>query len=227
MKKTMLLVLFALTACTQAGDTNIVLPQFAPSVPSATPFIDPLSYPTAELQISKSFQTANGFDVRIDHAFVEGKNVMADVCFNLPDHSDWGISYASLIYGDVVLQEYGTTLLQLQEPADGKTGFRCDTLTFVVPPDADLSSAVISIEAIAAKPREGEYCSVYLPKIQQAMQTRGVDIVIDCVDVNGVTTMQILSYPPEMTKEQAEQIVYSDEFYTVRGPWTFPLYLSQ
>ena len=45
--------------------------------------------------------------------------------------------------------------------------------------------------------------------------------------MNGLLTMQILSIPPEMTQEQAEQIVYSDEFYTVKGPWTFPFGLAQ
>ena len=172
-------------------------------------------------------QSASGFDVRIERASLEGKNVTAEVCFNLPDKSDWGISFASLTYGGTVLQEYGTTLVSLQEPTDGQAGQRCDTLTFVVPPDADLSNATISIDAIAATPREGEYCTVYMPKIQQALQLRGIGISLDCVDVNGVLAMKILSFPPEMTQAQAEQIVYSDEFYTVRGPWTFSFNLSR
>jgi hypothetical protein len=104
---------------------------------------------------------------------------------------------------------------------------RCDTLTFVVPPDADLSNATIVIDSIAATPREGEYCSVYMPKIQEALLARGIGITLDCVDVNGVLTMQIVSMPPEMTQEQAEQIVYSDEFFAVKGPWTFSFNLSR
>ena len=68
---------------------------------------------------------------------------------------------------------------------------------------------------------------MYMPKIQQSMLERGIGISLDCVDVNGVLTMQILSIPPEMSQEQAEQIVYSDEFYTVKGPWTFSFNLSQ
>jgi len=27
--------------------------------------------------------------------------------------------------------------------------------------------------------------------------------------------------------EQAEEIVYSDEFFTVKGPWSFPFNLAQ
>jgi hypothetical protein len=172
-------------------------------------------------------QTASGIEVRMERASMEGKSVNADVCFTLPDTSDWAIWSASLNYGGTVLQEYGTTLVSLQEPAAGVAGLRCDTLTFVVPPDADLTNATIVIDSIATTPREGEYCSVYMPKIQQAMLERGIGIVLDCVDVNGLLTMQITSIPPEMTQEQAEQIVYSDEFYTVKGPWSFSFNLSQ
>ena len=127
----------------------------------------------------------------------------------------------------MLFRSYGTTLVSLQEPSEGQTGLRCDTLTFVVPPDADLSNATIVIYSIATTPREGEYCSVYMPKIQQSMLDRGIGIVLDCVDVNGVLTLQIISIPPEMTQEQAEQVVYSDEFYTVNGPWSFSFDLSQ
>jgi hypothetical protein len=179
------------------------------------------------VQLAVPNQKANGFEVTMKNAFVDGKNVKADVCFTLPDESDWSISSASLKYGKTLLQEFGTTMVSVQEPANGGAGLRCDTLTFVVPPDADLSNATIVIDSIGAIPREGEYCSVYMPKIQQAMIDRGTGIVLDCVDVNGVQTMQITSMPPEMTKEQAQQIVYSDEFYTVKGPWSFSFNLAR
>jgi hypothetical protein len=136
--------------------------------------------------------------------------------------SDWSIWSANLNYGGTVLQEYGTTLVSLQEPANGGKGLRCDTLTFIVAPDANLANASIVIDSVGATPREGEYCSVYMPKIQQAMLERKTGIVLNCVaDANGALTMQITSKPSEMTQQQAEEIVYSDEFYTVKGPWNF------
>ena len=224
MKKIFAALLLLLTACAPAQDSQVVLPNV---LPTATAYIDP-SYPTAGADLSSApQQTAAGIDVRMDRAWMEGKNVNADVCFTLPDASDWSIWAASLSYGGVVLQEYGTTLISLQEPANGQPGLRCDTLTFVVSPDADLTSATIIIDAIAALPQTSDYCDIYLPKIQQAMLERGTGILVDCVDVNGVLTMQILSKPAEMSQEQAEQFIYSDEFYTVRGPWSFPFNLSQ
>jgi len=219
-----LLLLFLVSACgAPAQDSQIVLPQL---LPTATAYIDP-SYPSAEANVSTAQQTSAGIDVRMNRAWMEGKNVNADVCFTLPDASDWSIWAANLAYNGIVLQEYGTTLISLQEPVDGQPGLRCDTLTFVVAPDADLTSATINIDAIAAPPLPGDYCDLYLPKIQQAMLERGTGVSVDCVDVNGALTMQILGKPAEMSQEQAEQLVYSDEFYTVRGPWSFSFNLSQ
>lgn len=217
------LLAFFLAACSSAAESGVVLPILT----EPTAYIDPESYPTAQVDLAAPNQTASGIDVRMEHASVDGKNVNADVCFTLPDTSDWGISSASLTYGGILVQEYGTTLVSLQEPAEGVAGLRCDTLTFVVPPDADLSNVTVMIDAIAATPREGEYCSVYMPKIQQAMQSRGIGIALDCVDVNGALTMQILSIPSEMTQTQAEEMVYSDEFYSVKGPWSFSFNLAQ
>ncbi|HNH26757.1 MAG TPA: hypothetical protein PLR93_07040 [Anaerolineales bacterium] len=219
-----LLLMILISACAPAQDSQVVLPQL---LPTATAYIDASSYPTAEANVSAAQQTAAGIDVRMNRAWMEGKNVNAEVCFTLPDASDWSIWAANLAYSGIVLQEYGTTLQSIQESANGQPGVRCDILTFVVAPDADLTNAAINIDAIAAPPQPSEYCDLYLPKIQQAMLERGTGISVDCVDVNGALTMQILNKPAEMSQEQAEQLVYSDEFYTVRGPWSFPFNLSQ
>ena len=65
------------------------------------------------------------------------------------------------------------------------------------------------------------------PKIQQVLNERGIAITLNCSDVNGVETMQIASKPDTMSQEEAEQIVFSDEFYTVKGPWSFTFNLGQ
>lgn len=223
MKKISILFCFLLAACGPSPDSQVVLPNL---LPTATAYID-ASYPTTQANVDTAPQSASGININISRAWLEGKNLNADVCYSLPDASDWSIWAASLTYGGIFLQEYGTTLVSLQEAVNGQPGLRCDTLTFVVAPDADLSNAVITIDAIAAPPQPGDYCDIYMPKIQQAMFERGTGISLDCVDVNGALTMQIISKPAEMSQEQAEQIVYSDEFYTVRGPWAFPFNLSQ
>jgi hypothetical protein len=223
MKRFVLILAVFITACApSAQQPSVVLPVLA----TATAYIDP-SYPKAQVELAAPNQLASGIEVRMERASVEGKSVNADVCFTLPDTSDWGIASASLNYAGAVLQEYGTTLVSVQEPGNGAAGLRCDTLTFVVPPDADLSNVTIVIDSIATTPRLDEYCSVYMPKIQQAMLERGIGIMLDCVNVNDQLMMQIMNKPPEMTQEQAEAIVYDPEFYSVKGPWTFSFNLAQ
>lgn len=220
MKRTILLLTILLAACSPS-----VPPQAETPLPTA--YIDP-SYPTMESQPVTDVQQSSGIQVRVDRAWRDGKQVNVDVCYTLLDASDWSIWGATLQYPGAEIKDFGSTLLSLQEPAEGQSGLRCDTLSFInIPPDADLSNVAVTIDAIAAPPRAEDYCSIYMPKIQQSLNERGIAITLDCPDVNGVQTMQIVSKPAEMAQEQAEQIVYSDEYYTVKGPWSFTFNLGQ
>jgi hypothetical protein len=220
MKRYLILACLFLSACNLNA-----LPQEIPAGPTA--YIDP-SYPTMESQPVTALQTLSGIEVRADRAWRDGKQVNVDVCYTLLDASDWSIWSASLQYPGGSVMDFGTTLLSIQEPVEGQSGQRCDTLSFLnIPPDADLSNVTVTIDAVAAQPRAEDYCMIYMPKIQQALTDRGIAITLNCADVNGVQTMQIASKPETMSQEEAEQIVYSDEFYTVRGPWSFTFNLGQ
>jgi hypothetical protein len=211
----------------------LLLAACAPSVPpppvqtGPTAYIDP-SYPTLESAPQTSKQTSSGIEVRADRAWRDGKQVNVDVCFTLLDASDWSIWNASLQYPGAASSDFGSTMVSLQEPTEGKSGERCDTLSFLnVPPDADLTNLTVTVDAIAAQPRAEDYCTIYMPKIQQTLNERGVAITLNCSDVNGVQTMQIASKPDTMSDEEAQQLVFSDEFYTVKGPWSFTFNLGQ
>ena len=220
MKRYLILTSLILSACNLSS-----VPPAVPAGPTA--YIDP-SYPTMESAPETSRVTSGGIEVRADRAWRDGKQVNVDVCFTLMDTSDWSIWGASLQYPDGSILDFGTTLLSIQEPVEGQSGQRCDTLSFLnVPPDADLSSVTVTVDAIAAQPRAEDYCAIYMPKIQQTLAERGVAITLNCADVNGVQTMQIASKPETMSQEEAEQLVYSDEFYTVKGPWSFTFNLGQ
>lgn len=195
-------------------------------IPSATPLIA-TSYPTTGAESISPNQVVSGIEVRVERAWLDGKRLYADVCFTLPDLTDWTIWKANLKYDDVVVEEYGTTFLSLEESEEtGKPGSRCDKLEFYVPPDSELTTVVVNIGSIASYPRAGEYCTIYMPKIQQAFIDRDVAITLECNDVNGVEIMQIVSKPESMSQEEAEQLVYSDEFFTIKGPWEFSFDLS-
>lgn len=220
MKRTILFLTLLLVACSPA-----VAPQSELALPTA--YLDP-SYPTMESQAVTLSQLSNGIEVRADRAWRDGKQVNVDVCFTLLNASDWSVWGATLQYADATILDFSSTMLSIQEPVEGQAGMRCDTLSFFnVPPDANLSSVTVTVDAIAAPPRVEEYCSIYLPKIQQTLTERGIAITLNCADVNGVQAMQILSKPDTMSQEEAEQLVYSDEFYTVKGPWSFTFDLGQ
>jgi hypothetical protein len=220
MKRYLILTCLILSACNLSS-----VPPAVPAGPTA--YIDP-SYPTMESAPETSRVTSGGIEVRADRAWRDGKQVNVDVCFTLMDTSDWSIWGATLQYPGGSVLDFGSTLLSIQEPVEGQSGQRCDTLSFLnVPPDADLSSVTVTVDAIAAQPRAEDYCAIYMPKIQQTLAERGVAITLNCADVNGVQTMQIASKPETMSQEEAEQLVYSDEFYTVKGPWSFTFNLGQ
>ncbi len=219
------LATLVLSACAPSTSTPAVLPTFVTEAPAATPDLNQ-AYPTAQAVQSSATQVVSGFTVTLQRAWRDGKQVYADVCFSLPDASDWTIWQASLDYSGQMTNEFSSSLLNRQDASGGQPAQRCDELNFFVPPDADLSAAQLTIASIGAYPSNDEFCSLYMPKIQQALDARGAGIKLDCADVNGTMTMQIASKPADMTQDQAEQMVYSDEFYTVKGPWTFAVSFS-
>ena len=220
-----LFVLVLLAACGPAS-SPAVLPTFLSPQQLTTPEINS-AYPTAQAAESNTNQTVSGFTVNLQKAWRDGKQVYADVCYGLPDDSDWTIWDAHFEYGGQAISEFSSNMLSKQDPANGQPGQRCDELTFYVPPDADLSSASLTIESLGAYPSQADYCDLYMPKIQQTLNERGIAITLNCSDVNGAMTMQITSKPSTMSEQDAEQAVYSDEFYTVRGPWSFPITFNQ
>ena len=219
MKRIFVLLTILLSAC-----LPLAVPQ-SDALPTA--YIDS-SYPTVESAPAIISQLNSGIEVRADKAWRDGKQVNANVCYTLLDGSDWSVWGATLQYAGAATTDFSSTLLSLQEPVEGQSGLRCDTLSFLnIPPDADLTTVTVTVDAIAAPPRAEDYCSIYMPKIQQALNDRAIAITLGCVDSGGVQVMQILSRPDNMLQQEAEQIVYSDEFYTVKGPWSFSFNLGQ
>jgi len=199
MKKFLVLLVLLLSGCNMPAPSQS---QFAPALPTA--YIDP-SYPTMEAAPAEPVKTSSGIEVRANRAWRDGKEVHAEVCFTLPDTSDWSIWGASLQYPGGSVVDFGSTLISLQESVEGQSGSRCDDLSFYnVPPDADLSNVIVTIDAIAAPPRAEDYCNIYMPKIQQTLIDRGIAIQLGCVDSGQGQVMQILSKPDNMSKEDAE-----------------------
>jgi hypothetical protein len=218
--------MLALVACGPSSPAKGVLPTFLSPQGLATPEINQ-AYPTSQAAESNTSLTVSGFSVNLQKAWRDGKQVYADVCYTLPDSSDWTVWNAHLEYSGETISEFSTSMLSKQGAENGRPGQRCDELSFYVPPDADLSSSSLTVESLGAYPNQDEYCSLYMPKIQQTLNERGIGITLNCSDVNGAMTMQITGKPDTMSQQDAEQAVFSDEFYTISGPWSFPLTFNQ
>lgn len=177
---------------------------------------------------------------------IEGDRFLADVCFEMPDGSDWTIWEASLMYPGGVIDAFGLTLIELWEPAiDGRQqvvsgtkevtvievsgevpGRRCDTLYFYLPADIPQDAFTIRIEAVAAPPREGETClAENLQRVRAAMAVRGPGIVIGCEQGSGYEGLVLVSWPEGMSRSAAEAIAFGGEVFLDahgrRGPWVF------
>jgi hypothetical protein len=211
---------------------------------------------SAEVNVAAGqlLQTVNGVEVSAANFRLEGNQVKADVCFDRPDDSDWIIRKASLQFGKegvnyfgfnpievrdlavngqqrVITFEAGRKDVHFEQAADGQKGRRCDTLHFEVPPDADLSNFTIAIHAIIANPREGEFCTTYLDKLQKVHDARNTGIRLQCTEEAGITNATIVAKPASMSQEEAENIAFSKELLIeavgIRGPWTFTGSLSR
>ncbi len=211
--------------CGPAPAPQPVLPTFiAPDAAPQAAVPEPNdAYPTSQASESSASQSVSGFSLSLRKAWRDGKQVNAELCFSLPDSSDWTIWAAHYEYAGTVMSEFSSAFISKSESQGGQPAERCDQVTFYVPPDADLSASVLTVELVGAYPDADEYCSLYMPKIQQTLNDRGIAITLDCPQVDGVASLQIVNKPAEMSQEEAEQLVFSDEFYTVRGPWSFPV----
>src|SRR5512146_2329418 len=113
MKRILILVCLLLAACNLS-----TVPTAVNAVPTA--YIDP-SYPTMESAPVTVMQTSSGIEVRADRAWRDGKQVNVDVCYTWLDGSDWSVWNGSLAYLVATLSDFGSTMLSLQEPAQGQS----------------------------------------------------------------------------------------------------------
>jgi len=215
-----------LGACAPALPAEQVLPTFVSQAEAVAPEPNE-AYPTAQASEANSSQTVSGFSLNLRRVWRDGKQINAEICFTLPDSSDWTVWEAHYEYAGTSISEFSSTFLSSTEGQAGQPAERCDQLSFYVPPDADLSASSLTVESVGAYPSAEEYCSLYLPKIQQRLTDRGTGVTLDCPVVDGAMSLQIVSKPEGMSQEEAEQLAFSDEFYTVRGPWTFPVTFTQ
>ena len=201
-------------------------------------------------------QTVNGIQIRWMGVQQEEKTLAVNVCFDLPDDSDWTIWDSILTVGEKTYHwtEMAPTKIR-KPPVDGMqevwtflpeggvqiesvvsepnpTSYRCETVYFHgatnLPPDVPL---MLTIEALVAVPREGESCSsAYLRKVQDALDARQTGITVKCNEEEYIDGLEVVTKPEAMSQEAAQAYLSNPDFYLDlngrRGPWVFTLTLD-
>jgi len=204
-------------------------------------------------------QQADGVELTASNFRRDGNYLLADVCFEFPDNGDWSIWSASLRYEETLVQDYSSVPIEVRFPevdetqtvvtfangrksvhselaSKGDMGGRCDTLSFELPADSKPHAYVLTIDSIAAAPREGESCTpAALERVKAAVNSRSAGITVGCVSQSteggAGEGFVILGMPAQMAQDQAETIVFGQDVFLEafgrRGPWTFAVSLNQ
>lgn len=194
-------------------------------------------------------QIVEGIEITATNIRRQGNQVLADMCFDIPDGSDWTIWKASLVYPEGTIDSFGLTLIERRDPSvngeqqvvrlasgtkevsvvkvEGDVpGRRCDTVYFDGTEKVTGPGVTIQIMAVAAQPREGETCSAAnLAKVQRAVESRSPGIVVACESGDGYEGVTLAGWPSALSRAQAEEILYGEDLfldvYGRRGPWVF------
>ncbi|MFO3796328.1 MAG: hypothetical protein ACK8QZ_03470 [Anaerolineales bacterium] len=141
-----------------------------------------------------------------------------EVCFVPPDTSDWTLGDVHLLVGGDEMFYLGSMLTELSHSPALQ---RCELLTFSVAPEMELSTAVLQIETLQVEPSLEEICTLYLPKIVPRLEAQGVKAT--CVQSGDGWQVQLISYSPSLSREQAEALIYDPANFALAGPWVFTL----
>jgi hypothetical protein len=176
-----------------------------PSTPTIIVFPS-LPRPTLQMQVK---------DLRQEGYYFKGM-----VCFDVPDGADWMIDHASLQYSGGETSFESAETLESQPPlADGTQGYRCQEISFMIPAQANLSNATLTIQGLRASLGEGEFCERYLNEAQSTLTARQTGIEIGCTQSGNGFNLTVNAKPDSLSLEEAQRIIY--DFYTIPGPWTF------
>lgn len=200
-----MVMLLILVACAPSGGT----------APASQGF-----YPTQAAVVQQT-QAAPASAVQVFLRGVErrGKEAFLEVCFIPPDASDWTLGTVHLLIGGMEMPFLGSALTEIVTGPEGHR--RCEMLTFSIPPEMVLSTALLQVDTLQVEPSPEDLCTLYLPKLSPRLEAQGVRA--DCVQSPEGWQVRLLSYPSNLSAEQAQALIYDPANFALTGPWTFLL----
>lgn len=204
----LLLLFLLLSACIPSPAAAPTAAEFYP-IQAATVQPPPSEAP--------SHQAPNLFIRSVERS---GKEVRLEVCFTPPDAADWTLGQVHLVIAGNELTFQGSTLTELSFQ-NSLPLRRCEQLNFAVPPEMILSLATLQIDAIQSYPSLDELCTLYFPKLTPRWEAQGVHA--ECQQTPDGWQVRLVSYPPNLSAEQAEALIYDPANFAIAGPWKFTL----
>lgn len=186
---------------------------------SAIPYLAPLTLSDSATRPPLPPLTVN------QAQYTEGR-VLADVCYQPPSAANWGVWLATLESGSTEIDFDGYD--HLTHPTPDAAGRQCDTVSFSgLPPDFDLAHAELNVFALGAPPLdEAEGCGPYLQQLQTTLAARYPGLTAACGHADWGWYLQATHRPDYLTEQQAAELVYSDDLYTLKGWFQFPVHLN-
>lgn len=192
---------------------------------SFSPEANKSSQPAGSMQASVyevQKQNVNGIEVTASNFRLEENLVKVDVCFQVPDKSewsDWSIFATTLDYGSGKVSDFWEGVIEGRSMPDSATWQQCDWIGFQVPADVSLSSLTLTIEIIGALPVEGHQCEEWRAMLNKEEDAASLGIEAECKQVDGGAQFTIINKPAAMSEDELNLIISKSRM--VMGPWIF------
>ena len=237
----------------QPGEINQVSAVSTASVSAQSGGVNIVDTTSIETPTEKNgtTQRVNNIAVRLENFRREKDRILIDVCFDLPDDSDWTMWNSFLQYGGKVYNWSEGEPIEIRKPpvdgkqmlltfpagggvnetwveaADGQKGYRCDTVYFDgIPLESNSTHYTFTIDALEAAPWEGQECTqAYLEKAQAVLDANKTGITVKCMKGENTSGLEVADKPTSMSMEDAQSILSSSDIYLglngIKGPWIF------
>jgi hypothetical protein len=223
-----------------------ILPTFTPH-PTSTPQI---SAEILRKYTASAVETeyVNGVEMSISSFHIKDEYLTVNICYQLPDEKNWTIGEAVIQIKEKEAPLFRATALEINKAlgngqsentsfsrtntntisvsiltTNNMPNYRCDVLGFRVDELELPDNISLVIKYINAFPDEGDDCMEYRDAVYDILQSKGLDIKIDCNDTGEKSEIVITEKSDSISQEDAEKLVSSafQESFTRIGPWVF------
>lgn len=239
-----------ISTVTPASDVDNILPALTPYPTSVSDLSKDIlqKYTYTEIQTV----SANGIQISVANFRVENNAFMTDMCHQNLDHNEWTVGLATIEFGDQKIFITSAAMLDINrifedgsketiESTDKLTqsnqeninekyqafSYRCDTLSFNLPPETPLTEVKLTIQYINASLPLSVGCFEQIETVQYLLDINNAGIQVGCVksEFENMTpsSFVILEKPESLTMDEAMKIVTttSNDLSRVYGPWVF------